>query len=89
REVSWLRALVDGVTVASLARAVGYSQREMYRVLASLYARLGADNRTGALLHADRWGLLTPSGVPVGPSGVPVGAPGAVRVPIQRGPTPG
>jgi DNA-binding NarL/FixJ family response regulator len=60
QEASWLRALVDGVTVASLARTVGYSQREMYRVLGTLYERLGASNRTEALLRADRWGLLGP-----------------------------
>lgn len=60
REAGWLRALVDGTTVASLARTVGYSEREMYRVLGNLYERLGADNRTEALLRADRWGLLAP-----------------------------
>ena len=58
RDVVWLRALADGVTVGSLARASGYSQREMYRLLAALYARLGADTRTEALLRADRAGLL-------------------------------
>ena len=58
RDVAWLRALADGVTVSSLARASGYSQREMYRLLAALYARLGADSRTDALLRADRAGLL-------------------------------
>lgn len=66
REVMWLRALADGVTVGSLARSSGYSQREMYRLLAALYARLGADNRTDALLRADRAGLLaTDSPVPL------------------------
>jgi DNA-binding NarL/FixJ family response regulator len=60
REASLLRALVSGTTVASLARTVGYSPREMYRVLGSVYARLGAENRTEALLRADRLGLLTP-----------------------------
>jgi DNA-binding NarL/FixJ family response regulator len=59
QEACWLRALVDGSTVASLARTVGYSEREMYRVLGNLYGRLGAANRTEALLRADRWGLLT------------------------------
>ena len=58
RDVAWLRALADGVTVASLARASGYSQREMYRLLSALYARLGVDSRTEALLRADRAGLL-------------------------------
>ncbi len=58
REVSWLRVLADGGTVAGLARTVGYSEREMYRLLRGLYARLGADTRTEALLRADRRGLL-------------------------------
>lgn len=81
REVSWLRALVGGATVAGLARSAGYSQREMYRVLNSVYARLGAGNRTEALLHADRLGLLT---APGGPATVPGG--GAPRVPAPRRP---
>lgn len=80
REVSWLRALVDGATVASLARAVGYSPREMYRVLGNLYARLGAVNRTEALLRADRWGLLAPPAPPASGS--------SAKVPAQRRPTP-
>ena len=57
-EVGWLRDLADGAKVAALARAAGYSQREMYRVLADLYERLGARTRTEALLSADRFGLL-------------------------------
>ncbi len=58
REASWLRALGAGETVAGVARTAGYSQREMYRLLRGLYGRLGADNRTEALLRADRLGLL-------------------------------
>jgi DNA-binding NarL/FixJ family response regulator len=58
REVEWLRALADGATVAGLARAVGYSQREMYRLLAGAYSRLGTTSRTDALLRADRLGVL-------------------------------
>lgn len=80
REASWLRALVDGATVAGLARSVGYSPREMYRVLGGLYARLGAANRTDALLRADRWGLLGP------PVAAPPEATRRARVPAQRGP---
>ena len=59
RERVWLRQLGDGATVAGLARSEGYSEREMYRRLSSLYHRLGAGNRTGALVLAERWGLLT------------------------------
>jgi DNA-binding NarL/FixJ family response regulator len=58
RERSWLRHLADSGTVASLAAAAGYSEREMYRLLGSVYTRLGANNRTEALLLAERWGLL-------------------------------
>ena len=58
REREWLRRLADSATVAGLARASGYSEREMYRLLAGLYARLGASSRTEALLLAERWGLL-------------------------------
>jgi len=67
RDIAWLRALADGVTVGSLARASGYSQREMYRLLAAVYARLGADSRTEALLRADRAGLLA-TDTPVAPA---------------------
>lgn len=81
-ERRWLRALAENVTVASLARASGYSQREMYRVLAELYSRLGVTTRTEALLRADRLGLLqTPASVvpqprrtaPTAPTGRPNG----------------
>jgi DNA-binding NarL/FixJ family response regulator len=58
RERSWLRHLADSGTVASLAATAGYSEREMYRLLGSIYTRLGASNRTEALLLAERWGLL-------------------------------
>jgi len=58
QQVGWLRELVNGATVGSLARSAGYSEREMYRLLSALYARLGVTTRTEALLRADRWGLL-------------------------------
>lgn len=58
QQVGWLRELVSGATVTSLARSSGYSEREMYRLLSALYARLGVTTRTEALLRADRWGLL-------------------------------
>jgi DNA-binding NarL/FixJ family response regulator len=57
-EQEWLRRLAASSTVASLARTAGYSEREMYRLLSSLYTRLGASSRTEALLIASRWGLL-------------------------------
>lgn len=57
-EQAWLRRLASGGTVAGLARACGYSEREMYRRLSSVYLRLGAHTRTEALLLAERFGLL-------------------------------
>jgi DNA-binding NarL/FixJ family response regulator len=82
QEVDWLRRLAEGGTVASVARAAGHSEREMYRLLAGLYARIGADSRTEALLLAERWGLLTE---PTGPS-PPVSGHRAGRDRRGRGP---
>ncbi len=62
RERGWLRTLADGGTVSVLARGVGYSEREMYRLLSGVYVRLGATSRTEALLLAERWGLLHEEG---------------------------
>ncbi|WP_432564336.1 helix-turn-helix domain-containing protein [Kineococcus sp. SYSU DK003] len=58
QEREWLRVLGQGGTVAALARSASYSEREMYRLLAKLYRRLGARSRTEALLRAVGWGLL-------------------------------
>lgn len=57
-QAAWLRALARGATVEELAESVGYSERAMYRQLRSLYERLGATNRTEALLQALRRGLI-------------------------------
>jgi DNA-binding CsgD family transcriptional regulator len=53
-----LRLLGQGGTVAALAQSAAYSEREIHRLLAGIYRRLGASNRTDALLRAERWGLL-------------------------------
>jgi DNA-binding NarL/FixJ family response regulator len=57
-EIGWLRRLADGVTVADLAKQVGYSERMMFRLLASVYARLGVDNHTKATIRARDEGWL-------------------------------
>ena len=57
-EVKWLQMMGKGRTVAQLARAVGYSEREMFRLLRQLYDRMGVRNRTEALLKAAQCGLL-------------------------------
>jgi DNA-binding NarL/FixJ family response regulator len=58
RELGWMRALARGRPVATLARAEGYSEREMYRKLRAVYAKLGAPSRTEALLALARARLL-------------------------------
>jgi DNA-binding NarL/FixJ family response regulator len=58
QHADWLRALARGATVGELAESVGYSERAMYRQLRRLYERLGATNRTEALLQALRRGLI-------------------------------
>jgi DNA-binding NarL/FixJ family response regulator len=57
-EKAWLQMMADGHTVSDLARAIGYSEREMFRLLRSLYERMGVKNRTEALLKAAQCGLL-------------------------------
>jgi DNA-binding CsgD family transcriptional regulator len=57
-EVTWLRSLAAGETVAELSLRLGYSERELYRRLRRLYSKMGASGRTDALLRAVRWGLL-------------------------------
>ncbi|MEU1390642.1 MULTISPECIES: hypothetical protein [unclassified Nonomuraea] len=64
-ELQWIAALAGGSTIAELAVRACYSQREMYRSLRELYDRIGARNRTEAVVMAARWGLFefTPRGV--------------------------
>ena len=50
--------LADGATVAGLGRRCAHSEREMSRLLTGTYRRLGARDRTDAMLLADRFGLL-------------------------------
>lgn len=57
-ELSWLRQLARGDSVAEVARRSGYSERMMFRLLRDLYGRLGTRNRTEALIHAKEQGWL-------------------------------
>lgn len=52
REIGWLRDLANGVSVGRIAEGAGYSERMMFRLLRDLYTRLGARNRTEALMLA-------------------------------------
>lgn len=57
-ETEWLEELAQGATVVDLADNYGYSERVMFRRLHDLYGRLGASNRSEALINAVRFGLL-------------------------------
>jgi len=57
-EAGWLRQLAAGVPVCDIAEHVGYSEREMFRMLHDLYVRIGVRNRTEAIIWATRHGLL-------------------------------
>ncbi|MDX8145007.1 DNA-binding response regulator [Lentzea sp. BCCO 10_0061] len=57
-QLSWLRRLAAGVTVAKLADQAGYSERAMFRMLQALYRQLGTHNRIEAILHAQARGWL-------------------------------
>ena len=55
-----LHALCQGLTVATIATHVGYSEREVHRRLRNLYGRLGLRGRADALIFAVRHGLVEP-----------------------------
>lgn len=57
-EAEWLRLLGQGLTVATLARNVGRSERAMYRLLHGLYGRMNVSNRSEALTEAAKRGYL-------------------------------
>ena len=57
-EIRWLQMMANGKTVAELAAQVGYSEREMFRLLRQLYDRMSVRNRTEALLKAAQCGVL-------------------------------
>jgi len=57
-EISWIRQLAQGLTVARLAERAGYSERMMFRLLRDLYQRWGVANRTEAIIHARDNGWL-------------------------------
>ncbi len=58
REIEWLQQLASGITVAQLADRAGYSERAMFRLLRSLYAKLDVKSRTEALMLARERGWL-------------------------------
>lgn len=57
-EIGYLQRLARGMTVCELARAVGRSERDMYRILSRLWTQMRAIDRTDGLLTAARNGWL-------------------------------
>ncbi len=57
-QADWLRHLSRGEPISDLADNVGYSEREMFRMLHDLYVRIGVRNRTEAIIWATRHGVL-------------------------------
>lgn len=55
-EMSWLRRLAAGSTVAELAEQAGYSERAMFRLLQELYRKMGVNTRLQAIMRAKETG---------------------------------
>lgn len=53
-----LKAVASGAAIADLAADLGYSQRSMYRALASLWRALGVPDRVQGIRKAAAEGLL-------------------------------
>jgi hypothetical protein len=53
-----LRASLPDQKIAKPARSARYSERQMHRLIADLYKRIGATNRQEALVLAARRGIL-------------------------------
>ncbi|MFE9748216.1 DNA-binding response regulator [Saccharothrix saharensis] len=51
-QLSWLRHLANGATVAQVADRAGYSERAMFRLLRALYRQLGVRTRLEAIMLA-------------------------------------
>ncbi|HDH27487.1 MAG TPA: response regulator transcription factor [Actinobacteria bacterium] len=59
-DIRILRALGRGDSVASLASEMSYSERSLHRMLRGLYERIGAANRSEAIVLAASWGIVSP-----------------------------
>ncbi len=59
REVEILQLTVDGQTVSSIAEALIISPKTVKHHLSAIYTKLGVDNRTAAVVHAVRAGVIS------------------------------
>jgi DNA-binding NarL/FixJ family response regulator len=67
RELDILRLIADGHTVRQTARALGIAAKTVENTQSRLYRKLGARNRSGALVAAHALGLLELGGDRGGP----------------------
>ncbi|MFD9595850.1 LuxR family transcriptional regulator [Kitasatospora sp. NPDC059973] len=58
REVAVLRLLADGLDTADISRELSYSERTIKNIVSGMMTRLGFRNRTHAVVHAIRSGVL-------------------------------
>ncbi len=58
REVAVLRLLADGLDTAEISRELSYSERTIKNIVSGMMTRLGFRNRTHAVVHAIRSGVL-------------------------------
>lgn len=58
REVNVLRLVAGGHSIQEIADKLGYSERTVKNILHSLISRLGVRNRTQAVAHAIRTGVI-------------------------------
>ncbi|MFJ3793432.1 response regulator transcription factor [Kitasatospora sp. NPDC090091] len=58
RELDVLRLLADGLDTADIARELSYSERTIKNIVSGMMTRLGFRNRTHAVVHAIRTGVL-------------------------------
>jgi DNA-binding CsgD family transcriptional regulator len=65
RELAVLGLLADGLTAAAIARRLLIAERTVHKHLERVYAKLGAHDRLGAVLRAQRCGLLPAPGTPI------------------------
>ena len=58
RELMALRLLADGCDTREIARQLCYSERTVKSIIGTVTERLGVRNRTHAVAHAIRHGLI-------------------------------
>jgi DNA-binding CsgD family transcriptional regulator len=77
-----LQLLADGLTTNELSRRLGFRASEIESRLARLFAAMGAETHTEAILIAHKRGLLTPAASPSchGPVSLPDKAAATQRI---------